>query len=351
MMEKIEQLNKKVSNENIKELEKQIKNIKENIYKFYTEMRFLDEKDITSKNKYEETIKKYEEELVILEKTIKQMAKVGDSNYLIPEEETIGTYKVDGKPIIPMEEKLKYIVSKINKELGYDSISNEKEKKEFTEDILTKLTEEINQEMQHDKVNNINTSTFEKFDSLIKEIDENEKSFKIHFPELNINNKKEISFLNEEYRETYNYLKNRHEKLRGKLFSIKKELENKISNNKNITSSEIKQKAKEIAWEKIVKKETDEKIEGILNKFNEAKSEMYATEEKMKEAVGIEEYKKYEKELMKTRINLLNIDNVLHRIYKEKGRVYESDEIIIKIKSLMEAQKNDSEEDRLTSQN
>lgn len=119
----------------------------------------------------------------------------------------------------------------------------------------------------------------------------------------------------------------------------------------NLKTEDIKQISKEIGWKKIVDKETDEKIEGILNKFNEAKSEMYATEEKMKEAVGIEEYKKYEKELMKTRINLLNIDNVLHRIYKEKGRVYESDEIIIKIKSLMEAQKNDSEEDRLASQN
>ncbi len=223
-MENFEQSNRKTAEEALREMEGRIKGLKETIHKFYTELRFLDKNDHESKEKYEEEIKKSEEELVGLEKSCKQVAKTMNPDYVPPEEETIGTYKGEKKEITPMEEKISNIIKQVDRKLNVNSQNNAQD----TEKILKNITDEIDTKLSKERLDDKGSSLLKKFENLIQEIEENEKSFKIHFPKLRIDDDKPVTFLKDNYEDTYTYLKNNHKKLQEKLSETEKEIEDKL---------------------------------------------------------------------------------------------------------------------------
>ena len=121
----------------------------------------------------------------------------------------------------------------------------------------------------------------------------------------------------------------------------------------NLKTEDIKKISKEIGWKKIVDKETDEKIINMLQKHIEKKNKVSEIDRKIKEeAVGLNEYEQFKKDLSIARNELLAANSIVSRFFKEKkSDIYSIDEIQHKIDMINFAQNKTNEEEKITSQN
>ena len=221
-MENIEQLQQKVKLESITEMENRISQLKHNIYDLGTKMDFINnfEPENTSKEEFEITMKAQQEELEGLEQSLKSLVKVTSPGYVPPVEETVGTFKGDGKPVIPMEEKMAGIIKQIDNSLN----QIKKERNEVTENIIKDLTHEVNEQLyKEDGIENKTQLT--KLQELTKLLTDNEASFVDQFPGLDINNDKPIVFNDPHYQREYEILRNENKNLKDDIAHMREELE------------------------------------------------------------------------------------------------------------------------------
>lgn len=120
----------------------------------------------------------------------------------------------------------------------------------------------------------------------------------------------------------------------------------------NLKTEDIKKISKEIGWKKIVDKETDEKIINMLQKLIDLKNKVSEIDRKIKEeAVGLNEYEQFKKDLSIARNELLAANSIVSRFFKEKkSDIYSIDEIQHKIDMINFAQ-NKTNEEEIASQN
>lgn len=128
----------------------------------------------------------------------------------------------------------------------------------------------------------------------------------------------------------------------------------KLENLKNnLKTEDIKKISEEISWKKIVDKETDGKIIGMLQKLVDLKNKVNEIDRKIKEeAVGLNEYGQFKKDLSIAKDELLAANSVVSRFFKEKKNgIYSFDEIQHKIDMINFAQNKLNEEEKIASQN
>ncbi len=125
----------------------------------------------------------------------------------------------------------------------------------------------------------------------------------------------------------------------------------KIQN--SLTSAEIEQKTKEIELKKIEDKKTDEKIIDMLQKLVDSKNKVSELDRKIKEeAVGLNEYEQFKKDLTVAKNELLSANSIVSRFFKEKKNdIYSFAEIQHKIDMLNFAQNKLDEEEKIANQN
>jgi hypothetical protein len=221
-MENIEQLKKKVAVESMTEIENRISQLKRDIYDLGTKMDFINsfEPENTSKEQFEMTMQAKQDELAGLEKSIKIVAQTSNPNYVPPIEETVGSFKSDGTPIIPLEEKMAGIIMQVDSALK----EIKTEKNNVTEDMLKNLTHEVNQQLyREDTIENKTQLT--KLQELTKLLTDNEASFEDQFPGLDINDDKPIVFNDPHYQREYEILRQENKNLKEDILHMREELE------------------------------------------------------------------------------------------------------------------------------
>lgn len=121
----------------------------------------------------------------------------------------------------------------------------------------------------------------------------------------------------------------------------------------NLKTEDIKQISKEIGWKKIVDKETDEEIIDMLQKLVDLKNKVSEIDRKIKEeAVGLNEYEQFKKDLAITKNELLVANSSVSKFFNEKkSDIYSFDEIQHKVDMINFAQNKTTEEEEIASQN
>lgn len=120
-----------------------------------------------------------------------------------------------------------------------------------------------------------------------------------------------------------------------------------------LTSAEIEQKTKENELEKIEDRKTNLKMVDMLQKLVDLKNKVNEIDRKIKEeAVGLNEYEQFKKDLVIAKNELLSANSAVSRFLKEKkSDIYSFDEIDQKIKNLEDKQNEIEKEEKIASQN